>query len=752
MTNTEFIIVLTQHRYFGSVFLPYLISQRDKFYTIEHHVKKRDLENAELNFKPYEKELVEIIEKYSDENLVRRFSKAGNVSEFYSSLKTDFFEKQVSPFIEKNMFRVVSILMLSPVRLFHKQVKYSNLYDEDEIKVQSLFARPVYYFKRTESETQYRLRVYLGDAEISLQNRNIKIVTNDPCLILQRNRLIAFEKLNAKKLKPFFEKEAISVPNTIEDSYYPGFIRKTIRNFEVKAEGFEIEEDTAEKQAVLSLEYNLNSEPCLVLRFRYDAQEFLPNDRKEVVVQVQKENGRFVFKKIRRDFAWEKSVQTELEKSRLIEKSGYYNLRGMEQLETDNAMYFLINWINENKNELLKKGIRLEQDRLEQNYFTGEQHLEMKAKTTADWFDVYATVQFGEYRFPFIKLKNHILNGIREFELPNGEIAILPEEWFARYKSLMPFAHGKDEKMQFGKHHYALLSKVMDPANKSEIEKFIEFQKNRKKTKLPEGLNATLRTYQEEGFHWMAGLHESGFGGCLADDMGLGKTLQTLAILLKYKRPKGDVKIPQSAAVGGQLALFNFEKDQQKEEIQPASLIVLPTSLVHNWEAEIKKFTPSLKVYKHAGAQRKKEHEMDQMLRFYDIILTTYGTVRNDSEFLCKHDLFYLILDESQYVKNPSSKTYKSILKLKSKYRLVLTGTPIENTLSDLWSQMNFLNKGMLGNLSFFRRYFITPIEKQNQQEGQEKLQTLIRPFILRRTKEEVAKDLPPIMEQVVYC
>jgi SNF2 family DNA or RNA helicase len=103
-------------------------------------------------------------------------------------------------------------------------------------------------------------------------------------------------------------------------------------------------------------------------------------------------------------------------------------------------------------------------------------------------------------------------------------------------------------------------------------------------------------------------------------------------------------------------------------------------------------------------------------------------------------------------VKNPSSKTYKSVLKLNSKYKLVLTGTPIENSLSDLWSQMNFLNKGMLGNLAFFRRYFITPIEKHNKKEPQEKLQILIRPFILRRTKEEVAKDLPPLMEQVVLC
>jgi SNF2 family DNA or RNA helicase len=151
------------------------------------------------------------------------------------------------------------------------------------------------------------------------------------------------------------------------------------------------------------------------------------------------------------------------------------------------------------------------------------------------------------------------------------------------------------------------------------------------------------------------------------------------------------------------------------------------------------------------GQQRKTNSELEKTALNFDVILTTYGTVRNDVEQLSKLNFFYLILDESQYVKNPASKTYKAVMKLQSEHRMALTGTPIENSLSDLWAQMNFLNKGMLGNLAFFRRYFITPIEKHNSRK-QEKLQVLIRPFVLRRTKEEVAKDLPPLMEQTVVC
>jgi len=147
-----------------------------------------------------------------------------------------------------------------------------------------------------------------------------------------------------------------------------------------------------------------------------------------------------------------------------------------------------------------------------------------------------------------------------------------------------------------------------------------------------------------------------------------------------------------------------------------------------------------------------KKVELEKIASFYDVIITTYGTVRNDKEILAKNEFFYLILDESQSIKNSTSKTYKAIMELRAKHKLVITGTPIENSLSDLWSQMNFLNPGILGNLAFFKRSFITPIEKHANEEQQEKLQLMIRPFVLRRKKNEVAKDLPPLMEEVRIC
>jgi len=751
MGKTEFVVALTEHRYLGSIFVPYLIQKKEQFFTVKSFVKLRDLNRTEYVFQPYEKELVNIIEKYSDENLTKKFSRAGSVSEFYATLKKGYFEKHVTPFIEKCMFEVASVLMLSPVRLLNKEVKYANLYDEDEIKVQPLFAWPVFYFERTENETRYHLKVFLDDKEIRLQNQNIKIVTNEPCLMIYGGGLVVFEKLNAKKLIPFFEKDVVTVPHSIEEKYYNGFILNTVRDFEVHAKGFRILEEDVNKTAVLSLEKNLKYEPGLVLYFRYGDEQFLPNSRREIVVNLQKENNEYVYKKVKRNSEWEKSVLSFLGKLKLTEDNGYFSPEGLSMLEKENALWFLVNWLNKSRLRLEEYGISVSQEKLEKSYFTGEQNLELKTKKSGDWFDVYATVRFGEFSIPFIKLKKYILNDIREFELPNGEIAVLPEEWFARYKGMIPFAKIQGDRLHFEKHHFTLLQNKIKNADTQALQHLQQLSgASKEHVTLPPNLKARLRNYQEEGFQWIFFLCKNGFGGCLADDMGLGKTLQTLALLLKLKRAKSDIKVHNPLASDDQLALF--DEKSEKEEVQPASIIVVPTSLVHNWDNEIKKFTPSLKVYKHVGYQRKKAVEIDKIARFYDVIITTYGTVRNDQKLLTGTEFFYLILDESQFIKNPASKTYKAIMQLHASHRLVLTGTPIENSLTDLWSQMNFINKGVLGNLAFFRKYFVTPIEKHNNIEQMEKLQLMIRPFILRRKKEEVAKDLPPLMEQVRVC
>ena len=752
MNELEFIIALTEHRFLGKVFQPYLIRKREKFYTVVHLVRPHDFDAADYQWKPWEKELVNIIEKYSDERLMKRFSKAGSVASFYSKLDTGIYQRQVVPHIEKAMLEVVSILMLSPVRLLNKEFKYSNLYDEDEIEVPPFFAKPEFHFERTEILTRYKLIVRLDGKELSLSESSCTVVTNEPCLLLYRNQLIAFEKLNAKKLMPFFGKEYVSVPNTIEDKYYTGFVLKTIRDYKVKAKGFEIKEEAVEQTAELTLETNLQDRPVFVLRFYYGNESFLPHSGKQTAVSWQKTAGTFVFYKTARDSGWERGILEFIMELGLHGENGSFTPKGTEALEKQQALYYLLNWLSENLVKLEKKGIVIRQEESEKKYFTGKRQLEIKTQTKDDWFDVYAVVRFGEFSIPFIRLKKYILNDIREFELPNGEIAVLPDEWFARYKGLLPFGKDHGRNIRFQKHHFMLLQESIRETDKEVKQKYLQLvQAEKERVILPTNVKAKLRVYQKEGFNWMYGLYKNGMGGCLADDMGLGKTLQTLALLLKLKRKKQIIHVSATNKNSAQLDIF--PKEQAADEtIQPASLIVVPTSLVHNWYNEIQKFTPSLNVFNYTGIQRKKVEDIAQVADYYDVILTTYGTVRNDFELLSKTGFFYLILDESQSIKNSGSKTYKAIMGIKAKHKLVLTGTPIENSLSDLWSQMNFLNPGLLGSLAFFRRSFITPIEKYGNEEQQQRLQLMIRPFVLRRTKDEVARDLPPLMEEVRIC
>lgn len=238
------------------------------------------------------------------------------------------------------------------------------------------------------------------------------------------------------------------------------------------------------------------------------------------------------------------------------------------------------------------------------------------------------------------------------------------------------------------------------------------------KVKLPQGLNATLRDYQYEGLQWLQSLRGALLGGILADDMGLGKTLQTLSHLL-------------------------LEKEQGR--LHRASLIIVPTSLVRNWLNEAKRFTPSLKVLIYHGSRRHSEKFAD-----YDVIISTYGLAKRDAAHFKNYFFYYLILDEAQFIKNSSTRTTLIIHQLVAEHRLCLTGTPVENHLGELWSLFHFIMPGSLGTVRQFRRFFKTPIEKNNDSLKKALLTSCVAPFLLRRSKNQVANELPTKTE-IIY-
>ncbi|HAN66431.1 MAG TPA: helicase SNF2, partial [Chitinophagaceae bacterium] len=241
-------------------------------------------------------------------------------------------------------------------------------------------------------------------------------------------------------------------------------------------------------------------------------------------------------------------------------------------------------------------------------------------------------------------------------------------------------------------------------------------------TPAPEHLRPILRPYQLSGFQWLNYLNDVGWGGILADDMGLGKTVQALTMMDHYR-------------------------NINEGELQ--AIVVCPTTLIYNWQNEIKKFTPALTYHIHHGNTRTRDAEA---LKQHNIIITTYGTLRSDVQLFMKILFDYIVLDESQAIKNPASKVTKAASLLAGKNRLCMSGTPLQNNTFDIYAQMNFLNPGLLGSMEFFRNEFATPIDKFGEQDQKEHLRKLLYPFILRRTKEQVAKDLPEKTETILYC
>ena len=244
---------------------------------------------------------------------------------------------------------------------------------------------------------------------------------------------------------------------------------------------------------------------------------------------------------------------------------------------------------------------------------------------------------------------------------------------------------------------------------------------------IPAKLKATLRPYQERGFGWITQMRRLGLGACLADDMGLGKTLQTITYWL-YERQNGSVK-------------------------QPA-LLVCPTSVVGNWDHEISRFAPTLKVYTHQGADRLKGAKFKKAVAKCHVVLTSYALLHRDLETLKQVQWSSVTLDEAQNIKNPATKQTQAARAIEADYRLALTGTPVENRLTELWSIMNFLNPGYLGSRETFRSQFSIPVERYNDQKAASSLRSLTAPFILRRLKTDpkVINDLPEKFENKVYC
>jgi hypothetical protein len=346
-----------------------------------------------------------------------------------------------------------------------------------------------------------------------------------------------------------------------------------------------------------------------------------------------------------------------------------------------------------------------------------------------DWFDLKGEVDYGVSEVAQLpELLSALHRGERMIELGDGSYGLLPEEWLRQFATIGTMGRADKDTIRFSQAQAGLLDALL--AAQPEIDCDALFTHIRdglrrfervEPAEQPEGFKGKLRGYQREGLGWLQFLQSFGFGGCLADDMGVGKTAQVLALLETRRalRAKGKLKKP--------------------------SIAIVPKSLVFNWRQEVERFTPQLRVVDHTGLGRDVSQIAD-----CDLVLTTYGTLRRDIALLEKIAFDYVILDEAQAIKNAQTDSAKSVRLLRGDHRLAMSGTPIENHIGELWSLFEFLNPGLLGAASLFKA--ATTNGRTLDNATLSLIKRGVRPFILRRTKEEVACDLPPKTEQTLYC
>ncbi|QOV87602.1 DEAD/DEAH box helicase [Humisphaera borealis] len=390
--------------------------------------------------------------------------------------------------------------------------------------------------------------------------------------------------------------------------------------------------------------------------------------------------------------------------------------------------------------ELTRKGWTVEADG---KLYRSAGQVNVSVSSGIDWFELRGDVSFDGMTASLPRLLAALRKGETVIKLDDGTFGLLPEEWLKKYAGIAGMGETEGDHIKFSSRQIGFLDAMLSALPDARFDE--TFSKARDELMRFSGVEAieppatfigTLRQYQSEGLGWMKFLRKFGFGGVLADDMGLGKTVQVLALLEARRRER--VATPDAQG--------NVPSTLQGTASGP-SLVVAPRSLIFNWRQEALKFSPNLRVLDHTAVDRVRsaDHFKD-----YDLVLTTYGTLRRDMSYFRDIRFDYAILDEAQAIKNASSESAKAARLVQADHRLALSGTPVQNHLGELWSLFDYLNPGMMGSVGVFRD--LSADAANRDVSARELLARALRPFVLRRTKEQVAKDLPEKLEQTIYC
>ncbi|MDR2963665.1 MAG: DEAD/DEAH box helicase [Bacteroidales bacterium] len=722
--DTRFAIIIQKHRLIDWILAPYRITrpQGKDFWEVSEFLSPETVEPERTE---YEKKIVELVANYDEKQLFNLFAtgKKDTQKDFLEKLKDAEAKEKVRNYIEKQIYECYELIKEHNIPLYVR-LDGTNLHTEDEVPVEKNDPEVLFDFNNTPTALEYSLQIKIQGKVLPLIGKTGILLSNKPSLLLIENKLYHFSNIDGKKLLPFFAKSTISIPQKFQQQYFDTFVLNCIKNYPVLNRGFEIDDVYRNPKIQATIVREPNGNAALEFTYMYGAWKFSDlNTRKKYTVEYASFNTAPKYVRVHRNSQFEQEFTDSLRAARLHNTAQVWQL---PQFHGD-GYFDILQWIRENEAVIQQYNIEIfdESDKKIEN-LQAKINISVESNSI-DWFDVYATVTFGDYEIPFKRLRKNILTGNPVVHLPNNQIGIIPEEWFAKYRELFLFSEKDSEGDTFSLKtiHYKTVQQLPVQFNDAMKTRFLHIDTNGiKNNEVPSEIQATLRNYQVEGYRWLCYLDANNFGGCLADDMGLGKTLQTITLLQH---------VINTQAAAGQ---------------KTTSLVVAPTSVVHNWFNEFRKFAPNMKIFQYSGNDRVKN---TAYFKKYNVIITTYGLLRNDIDYFEKFPFYYCILDESQMIKNPESKIYNSVLRLQAERRLVLTGTPIENTLIDLWAQLNFVNRDMLGSLSFFKEHFIKAVENKNL-AIENQLKKIVNPFVFRREKQEVARDLPPLTEQIRLC
>ena len=656
--------------------------------------------------------LVSMCAQCEEKALYESFGKKKFKTEANFRTKADeTMQRQIKQATDKRLSVIIQTASKQGIHLYLRGKVNSELLKNEELSLATSLAIPRMIFRRGDEGINYTLHLKLNEEEVIAPCEHHPLVLSEIPGIILLNHQIYFlpDGSSAKLLSPFLNKPSIFIPSKNENEYFRLFIYKNTYKTEILAEGFDIVEKQCKQKCRILIEKNIHAEAMFCVQFVYDDIVFDTDDPRKLFVHLEKNEESFSFIKFNRKGSWEQQMTKILKEDLGMPEKG--------------SLPCLIEWLKMHTKDLEEAGIEFLQPSTNK-YYIGDAEIRQSTRWNNDWLQIHIEIHLDDGKvIPFLKLKDAILNGEHEYMLDDGSIFLIPDEWFARYSGVMIFGRAEEKIISIHRSQLPITAAAISEETKNQIPEDLS---------VPQGLKAELRHYQQIGFEWLYRHFITQTGCCLSDDMGLGKTVQTIALLLKYKETcrhaDNPVNIPYQT-----------------------SLVVAPASVVHNWRNELQRFAPQLFTFEYTGNTEDRRKNRQALMR-WDVVLMSYQTLRNDIDHLSKLSFGIVVFDESQCFKNRNSQLYQSISDLQAYHRIALSGTPIENSLSDLWSLMSVLNPTLLGDHKAFQRNYINSESQTIQDRNSAILRTLIAPYFLKRSKEEVLPDLPERLDELVLC